>query len=121
EGKAHLSSSATPSHPTTPRRTTAPATTPATSPRRERAICGSSALLGCRSPALGGWGASVARMARATAPAVELEVRGRTVRVSSPDRVYFPERGLTKLDIVQYFVSVGDGILGALRDRPTTL
>ncbi|WP_028046147.1 non-homologous end-joining DNA ligase [Cellulomonas sp. URHE0023] len=54
-------------------------------------------------------------------PAVELEVNGRTVRVSSPDKVYFPERGLTKLDVVQYFVSVGDGILGALLDRPTTL
>ncbi|GEK22484.1 DNA polymerase domain-containing protein [Cellulomonas xylanilytica] len=54
-------------------------------------------------------------------PAVELEVRGRTVRVSSPDKIYFPERGLTKLDVVQYFVSVGDGILGALLDRPTTL
>lgn len=60
-------------------------------------------------------------MARATTPAVELEVDGRTVRVSSPDRVYFPERGLTKLDVVQYFVSVGGGVLGALRDRPTTL
>ncbi len=46
---------------------------------------------------------------------------GRTVRVSSPDRVYFPERGWTKLDVVNYYLSVGDGILGALRDRPTTL
>jgi DNA ligase D len=60
-------------------------------------------------------------MARATTPPVELDVGGRTVRVSSPDRVVFPERGLTKLDVVQYFVSVGDGILGALEDRPTTL
>jgi DNA ligase D len=60
-------------------------------------------------------------MARATTPAVELEVAGRTVRVTSPDRVCFAERGLTKLDVVQYFVSVGDGILGALRERPTTL
>ncbi len=63
----------------------------------------------------------VDHMARATTPAVELEVSGRTVRVTSPDRVVFPERGLTKLDVVQYFVSVGDGVLGALRDRPTTL
>ena len=60
-------------------------------------------------------------MARATTPAMELEVRGRAVRVTSPDRVVFPERGLTKLDVVEYFLSVGDGILGALRDRPTTL
>jgi DNA ligase D len=57
----------------------------------------------------------------ATTPAVELEVDGRTVRVSNPDRPYFPGRGLTKRDVVEYFVAVGDGILGALRDRPTTL
>jgi len=53
--------------------------------------------------------------------AVEIEVAGRTVRVSSPDKPYFAERGLTKLDVVNYFVAVGPGILGALRDRPTTL
>ena len=52
---------------------------------------------------------------------MELEVGGRTVRVSSPDRVYFAERGLTKLDVVRYFVAVGDGILAALLHRPTTL
>ncbi len=55
------------------------------------------------------------------APAVELDVRGRTVRVSSPDKVYFPEVGLTKLDIVSYVVAVGDGILAALKDRPVTM
>lgn len=55
------------------------------------------------------------------APAVELDVAGRTVRVTSPDRVVFEDRGLSKLDVVEYFVSVGDGILAALRDRPTTL
>jgi len=54
-------------------------------------------------------------------PAVELQVDDRTVRVSSPDKVYFAERGLTKLDVVQYFLSVGGGVLGALLDRPTTL
>ncbi|WP_066582735.1 non-homologous end-joining DNA ligase [Cellulomonas timonensis] len=60
-------------------------------------------------------------MAPTKTPAVELDVQGRTVRVSSPDKVYFPARGLTKLDVVEYFLSVGDGILGALIDRPTTL
>jgi DNA ligase D-like protein (predicted polymerase) len=54
-------------------------------------------------------------------PAEEIEVGGRLVRVSNPDKVYFAERGLTKRDVVTYFLSVGDGILGALRDRPTTL
>ena len=57
----------------------------------------------------------------ATAPATELEVRGRTVRVTSADRVVFPKLGITKLEVVEYFVAVGDGILGALLHRPTTL
>src|SRR5665647_2639843 len=60
-------------------------------------------------------------MAAPKAPAVELDVAGRTVRVTSPDRVVFAERGLTKLDVVQHFVTMGDGILGALLHRPTTL
>ena len=51
-------------------------------------------------------------------PAVELEVGDRTVRVSNPDRVYFPARGETKLDLVEYYLSVGDGIVHALRERP---
>ncbi|MBX7267441.1 ATP-dependent DNA ligase [Micromonospora sp. Llam7] len=53
--------------------------------------------------------------------AEEIQVGRRTVRVSSPDKPYFPERGLTKLDVVRYFLAVGDGILRALRDRPTML
>lgn len=60
-------------------------------------------------------------MARSTTPAVELPVGERIVRVSNPDRVYFPERGWTKLDLVEYYLGVGDGIVRALRDRPTTL
>ena len=54
-------------------------------------------------------------------PAVELEVGSRTVRVSNPDRVYFPTRGETKLDLVNYYLSVGDGIVRALRERPCML
>jgi DNA ligase D len=57
----------------------------------------------------------------AATKAVEFDVDGRVVRVSSPDKPYFPELGITKADVVRYFLSVGDGILGALRDRPTTL
>ena len=41
-----------------------------------------------------------------------------TVRISNPDRVYFPARGETKLDLVNYYLSVGDGIVRALRERP---
>jgi DNA ligase D len=53
--------------------------------------------------------------------AVELEVGERTVRISNPDRVYFPERGETKLDLANYYLSVGDGIVRALRERPCML
>jgi DNA ligase D len=55
------------------------------------------------------------------ADALEVPVGERTVRVSNPDKVYFPELGVTKGDVVRYFLAVGEGILGALRDRPTTL
>ncbi|KQY31750.1 ATP-dependent DNA ligase [Nocardia sp. Root136] len=54
-------------------------------------------------------------------PAVELSVGEHTVRVSNPGRVYFPELGVTKLDLAQYYLSVGDGIVNALRDRPCML
>ena len=53
--------------------------------------------------------------------AVELHVGERTVRLSSPDRVYFSARGETKLDLAQYYLSVGDGIVNALRERPCML
>ncbi|MEU4893831.1 non-homologous end-joining DNA ligase [Streptomyces sp. NPDC044780] len=52
---------------------------------------------------------------------VELTVGGRTVRVTNPGKVYFPERGFTKLDLARYYLAVGEGALRALRDRPTTL
>lgn len=55
------------------------------------------------------------------ADAVEIEVDDRLVRVSNPDRVYFPERGWTKLDLVEYYLAVGDGIVNALFERPCML
>jgi DNA ligase D-like protein (predicted polymerase) len=53
--------------------------------------------------------------------AIEIGVGERIVRVTSPDKLYFPERGITKADVVRYFLAVGDGILEAVRDRPTML
>ena len=53
--------------------------------------------------------------------AVELEVGARAVRISSPDRVYFSTRGETKLDLARYYMSVGEGIVRALRERPCML
>jgi DNA ligase D len=57
----------------------------------------------------------------APAPAIELDVEGRTVRVSNPDKVYFSARGETKLDLVNYYLAVGPGIVRALFERPCTL
>src|SRR5919107_355787 len=54
-------------------------------------------------------------------PAVELEVDDKVVRISNPDRVYFPARGETKLDLVEYYLAVGDGIVNALYERPCML
>nr|WP_230312924.1 non-homologous end-joining DNA ligase [Nakamurella alba] len=41
--------------------------------------------------------------------------------MSNPDRVYFPARGETKLDLAHYYLSVADGIVRALRERPCML
>ena len=54
-------------------------------------------------------------------PFVELEIGGRTVKVTNPDKVLFPDAGETKLDLVQYYLSVADGIVRALYERPTQL
>jgi DNA ligase D len=52
---------------------------------------------------------------------VVLEVDDRSVRLTNPDRVYFPARGETKLDLARYYLDVADGIVPALRDRPCML
>jgi DNA primase len=58
-------------------------------------------------------------------PATEVDAGGRALRVSSPDRVIYeateatPE--VTKLMVADYFAWVGDGLMRALRDRPTAL
>ncbi len=59
------------------------------------------------------------------AAAVTIDAGGREVRVSSPDRVIFPASAhgpdVTKLEVAEYYVAVADGIVRALRDRPTAL
>ncbi|MCL3820316.1 non-homologous end-joining DNA ligase [Aeromicrobium wangtongii] len=60
-------------------------------------------------------------MAAPGSPAVEIEVDDQVVRVSNPDRVYFPDHGWTKLDLVQYYLAVGEPIVNALFERPCML
>src|SRR5947209_18939535 len=57
----------------------------------------------------------------ASVPSTQLEVGPHSVRISNPDRMYFSARGETKLDLVRYYLSVGDGIVRALRERPCML
>jgi bifunctional non-homologous end joining protein LigD len=54
-------------------------------------------------------------------PFTELEVAGRTVRVTNPDKVFFPARGETKLDLARYYIAVGDGALRGVFERPTVM
>lgn len=53
--------------------------------------------------------------------AMELEVAGRAVRLTHPDKVFFPGRGDTKLDLVRYYLSVGDQLMRAMRGRPVLM
>ena len=50
-----------------------------------------------------------------------LEVGGREVPVSNPDKIYFPERGHTKLDLVRHYLAVAEGALRGIRGRPMAL
>ncbi len=47
-----------------------------------------------------------------------LEIAGREVKVSSPDKLYFAAAGVTKLDLVNYYLAVGEGALRGIRGRP---
>ncbi|MBA8794634.1 DNA ligase D [Friedmanniella endophytica] len=60
-------------------------------------------------------------MASSKPPAAELEVGGRTVKITNPDRVYFSARDETKLDLAHYYLDVADGITRALYERPCML
>lgn len=52
---------------------------------------------------------------------VTLEVAGREVAVSNPAKVYFPEAGITKLDVVRYWLAVAEGALRGAGGRPNVL
>ena len=58
-------------------------------------------------------------------PFTEIEVDDRVVKVTNPDRVYFPaldgQPEATKLDLVEYYLAVGPGIVNALFERPCML
>ncbi len=50
-----------------------------------------------------------------------LEIGGREVTITNPDKVFFPATGATKLDLVRYYLTVADGALVGIRGRPMAL
>jgi DNA ligase D len=50
-----------------------------------------------------------------------IDVSGQEVRVSNPGKLYFPEAGITKLDLVRYYVEVQEAVVRGLRNRPTVM
>ena len=50
-----------------------------------------------------------------------LEIGGREISISNPQKVYFPDTGYTKLDLVHYYLAVADGALAGVRGRPMAL
>ena len=50
-----------------------------------------------------------------------LEVAGRAVTISNPDKVFFPKSGYTKLDLVRYYMAVAEGALRGVAGRPMAL
>ena len=54
-------------------------------------------------------------------PKMVLELAGREVAISNPSKVFFPRAGITKLDMVRYYLAVAPGALGGVRGRPMAL
>ena len=53
--------------------------------------------------------------------AVEMDIAGHSVRVTSPDKVFFSKRGETKLDLVEYYLAVAEPLLATMGGRPTLM
>jgi len=54
-------------------------------------------------------------------PREVLKLDGHELSISNPDKIFFPEIGLTKMDLVRYYLDVWEGALRGCRDRPTVL
>ena len=50
-----------------------------------------------------------------------IEVSGHEIGITNPEKVFFPEIGVTKIELVQYYLDVADGALTGIYDRPTSL
>ena len=52
---------------------------------------------------------------------LQLEVEGQSVPITNPDKVVFPDIGVTKMDLMRYYMRVADGALRGVADRPMIL
>ena len=50
-----------------------------------------------------------------------VEVAGHEVRLSNPDKLFFPKPRFTKLDLAEYYVAVEEAAVNQLRERPGTM
>ncbi|MGO9898454.1 MAG: DNA polymerase domain-containing protein [Solirubrobacteraceae bacterium] len=50
-----------------------------------------------------------------------IEAAGQQLRVSNPSKLFFPQRGFTKLDLIQFYLDLAEPVINHLRDRPTVL
>src|SRR5438128_2506943 len=57
-------------------------------------------------------------MASSDDAAVVVELAGREVRITSPDKVFFPKAEATKLDLVRYYEAVGEPLMRTMQGRP---
>ncbi len=62
---------------------------------------------------------SVGSVAKASeADTVDLDIDGHTVSITHPDKVFFSTRGDTKLDLVMYYLRIGEALMRQMDDRP---
>ena len=60
-------------------------------------------------------------MAAQKAEHVIVEVSGQELRVSNPGKLFFPQAGVTKLDLINYHIECEDAVVRHLRERPTVM
>src|ERR1700687_1429101 len=55
------------------------------------------------------------------AQSLVLEIEGRDVTITNPDKIFFPKTGHTKLDLVNYYLAVADGAIRGVAGRPMAM
>jgi len=64
---------------------------------------------------------SIGHPVGAMAKHATIDAGGRELRLSNPEKIFFPARGITKLDLARYYLELAESVINHLRDRPTVL